>query len=413
MNLLKKATTVVCSVQEHQEVDQKIIHLCLDSKCQISKKALCGLCLGEEHYGHKSINLSTLDSLIKNEWTREIKQYNQKNKDLTDSIQMSINAILNKARLLQDQIAQFVNQDMQESKVGILKRKYIDQPNLTEKDYEQLAKDVCDIIHYNNGVPDFKPIDYEPNDKFQSLAQRLIFDATLFCKDISLITKSNIVHQSFAEQIQDLLFQINSITNLIEKPLSYLMQSRRLFPNDKSETQSMQRIDFDQQSVFGTITQSPFCIQKQVKFKTLEMKGFTKIYEELFNKPFTQTHIELIKQRCTPQSQICIGGVSVNDPDSFILCATDYASEFYTETQDLKLARKSRNGEIFWYYVRNRCIGFSPMSKVDLKYPDVDNEEGDLRFSLWLFHGQGGYRIGRLESLEQSVEYKCVIYLKK
>ncbi|CAD8136537.1 unnamed protein product [Paramecium octaurelia] len=43
MNLLKKATTVICSIQEHSEVDQKIIHLCLDSKCQISKKALCGL----------------------------------------------------------------------------------------------------------------------------------------------------------------------------------------------------------------------------------------------------------------------------------------------------------------------------------------------------------------------------------
>lgn len=42
---------------------------------------------------------------------------------------------------------------------------------------------------------------------------------------------------------------------------------------------------------------------------------------------------------------------------------------------------------MYWYYVRNRCIGFSPMSKIDLKYPDVDNEEGDFRFSLWLFHG--------------------------
>ncbi|CAK72617.1 unnamed protein product (macronuclear) [Paramecium tetraurelia] len=320
---------------------------------------------------------------------------------------MSINAILNKVRLLQDQISQYANQEMQESKVGILKRKYIDQPNLTEKDYEQLAKDVCAIIHYNNGIPDFKPIDYEPNDKFQGLAQKLIFDATLFCKDISLITKSSIVHQSFTEQIQDLLYQINSITNLIEKPLSYLMQSRRIFPNDKSETQSMQRIDFDQQSVIGTMNQSPFCIQKQVRFSTLEMKGFTKVYDELFNKPFTQTHIELIKQRCTAQSQICIGGVSVNDPDQFILCATDYASEFYTENLRLKAGQEeSQWGNILGIMVRNR-------SKWIQRYPDVDNEEGDQRFSLWLFHGQGGYRIGRLESLEQSVEYKCVIYLKK
>ncbi|CAD8131900.1 unnamed protein product [Paramecium pentaurelia] len=404
MNLLKKATSVLCSIPEHKEVDQKIIHLCIDQKCQISKKSLCGLCLGEQHFGHKSINLSSLDTLIKNEWSRELQQYNQKNKDLTDCIQISIAAILNKIKFLQEQIQKFINQQIQESKVCILKRKYIDQQNLNEKDFEQLAKDISDVIFYKEGIPDFKPIDYEPSDKFQSLASRLVFDAALFCRDITLVSKANIIHQSFTEQVQEVLYQIQNLTNLIERPLSQIVQSKRIFGNDKSDTQSNQKLDFDQYSQIGGQTQ--FCIQKQVKLKSLEMRGFVKIYDEFFNKPFTQTHIELIKLKCNSQSQICIGGVSIQEPDQFILCATDYAYEFYTETQNLNLARKSRNGEVYWYYVRNRCIGFSPMSKIDLKYPDVDNEEGDFRFSLWLFHGQGGYRIGRLESLEQSVDYK-------
>ncbi|CAK60645.1 unnamed protein product (macronuclear) [Paramecium tetraurelia] len=413
MNLLKKARNVFCSIPEHKDVDQKIIHLCLDQKCQISKKTLCGLCLGDQHFGHKSINLSNLDTLIKNEWSRELQQYNQKTKDLTDCIQMSIAAILNKITLLQQQIQNFVNQQMQESKVCILKRKYLDEQNLSEKDFEQLAKDISESIFYKEGIPEYKQIDYEPSDKFQSLASRLVFDAALFCRDIALVTKANIIHSSFTEQVQEILYQIQNLTTLIERPLSQIVQSKRIFGNDRSDTQSNQRLDFDQQSQLGTFGQTQFCIQKQVKLRSLEMKGFVKIYDEFFNKPFTQTHIELIKLKCNSQSQICIGGVNIKEPDQFILCATDYASEFYTETQNLNLARKSRNGEVYWYYVRNRCIGFSPMSKIDLKYPDVDNEEGDLRFSLWLFHGQGGYRIGRIESLEQSVDYKCVIYLKK
>ena len=48
----------------------------------------------------------------------------------------------------------------------MLKRKYVDQQNLTEKDFESLAKDVSEVIYYFNGVPDFKPLDYEPSDKF-------------------------------------------------------------------------------------------------------------------------------------------------------------------------------------------------------------------------------------------------------
>ncbi|CAD8127009.1 unnamed protein product [Paramecium sonneborni] len=413
MNLLKKATNVFCSIPEHKEVDQKIIHLCLDQKCQISKKSLCGLCLGEEHFGHKSISLSNLDTLIKNEWSREIKQYNQKNKDLTDSIQMSITAILNKIKFVKESISNFINQEIQESKVCIIKHKYIDQQNLTEKDFEQLAKDINNIIYYREGIPDFKPIDYEPSDKLQCLANRLVFDAAIFCKDITLVSKANIIHQSFTEQVQELLYQIQNLTNLIERPLSQIIQSKRIFGHDKSDTQSNQRLELDQYSQLDTFGQIQFCIQKQLKLKSLEMKGFVKVYDEVFNKPFTQTHIELIKLKCNQQSQICIGGVSIKEPDQFILCAIDNAYEFYTETQSLHLARKSRNGQVYWYYIRNRCIGFSPMSKIDLKFPDVDNEEGDLRFSLWLFHGQGGYRIGKLESLEQSVDYKCVIYLKK
>ena len=88
--------------------------------------------------------------------------------------------------------------------------------------------------------------------------------------------------------------------------------------------------------------------------------------------------------------------------------ACDFASEVFQSTKSERKARKSQNGEIYWYKVDERSFGFSPNENITLTLCDDLDPEDERRFSVW--HGirvrDGGRRIGKEGFLISSKEYK-------
>jgi hypothetical protein len=87
---------------------------------------------------------------------------------------------------------------------------------------------------------------------------------------------------------------------------------------------------------------------------------------------------------------ICIGGVAEKNLNEFTLVGCDYATEVFKMTTDTKVARKSPNGDIYWYWVDKKSLGFSPTSKINLNASDREDLANERRFFYWYNLGKDG-----------------------
>lgn len=128
--------------------------------------------------------------------------------------------------------------------------------------------------------------------------------------------------------------------------------------------------------------------------------------------PLKKENIDLVFSECKSTSIVCVGAVSAANPDIYILCAIDFSCEVFQPTSLTGKARKSKTGQLFWYYVYGYSFGFSPDETIDLKYIDHSENLSKFRYSLSLTGGGGG-RIGANMNLEKSIEFRKVIYICK
>lgn len=113
---------------------------------------------------------------------------------------------------------------------------------------------------------------------------------------------------------------------------------------------------------------------------------------------------------------ICIGGSHKDKPDNLILCAIDTISEVFTETCDLKNARKTANNN-FFYFVKGHSFGFAKTQNIFLnsadQYDQGSNFNDKYRLSWLLTGGYGGWRLGVHTNLYIDNNHRKLILIRQ
>ncbi|CAD8090173.1 unnamed protein product [Paramecium primaurelia] len=168
----------------------------------------------------------------------------------------------------------------------------------------------------------------------------------------------------------------------------------------------------DQKSVSKNQTNQSWLISEILENRSVqEFQNFTLLYENSFSEPFTNYSYEqiLLKVFQDKKDQIVCIGAKLNLNLKLIGC--DLASEIFSLTQNAYSARKSKNGEIYWYWFSSKSFGFSPNRDIALNNTDEEDPSCELRFSYGTTKNLEDRRIGSLKGYQNTKEYNLVIYM--
>ena len=101
-----------------------------------------------------------------------------------------------------------------------------------------------------------------------------------------------------------------------------------------------------------------------------------------------------------------VGGRATSS-SSFTLGAFDSSTSIITETP-LNIPHES-NG-VYWYFTKNRSIGFSRVSYINQNRADIATTDGDARLSWYVDNMYGGFRLGSILDLYMADDYMKAVY---
>jgi hypothetical protein len=139
--------------------------------------------------------------------------------------------------------------------------------------------------------------------------------------------------------------------------------------------------------------------------------GFRLIFFYSYNQATTTNDILNIRNQCSGESIICVGGMEPSSVTTDILRVLACANCLSVTTQTT-LDQPNLVGQAYWYFTSNYSFGFAPTNEIDQFDGDVFDKNSNLRVS-WHLDTRGGYRLGNIMSLNSNTNhYKKVFLLK-
>ncbi|CAK90005.1 unnamed protein product (macronuclear) [Paramecium tetraurelia] len=184
--------------------------------------------------------------------------------------------------------------------------------------------------------------------------------------------------------------------------------------NQTNQTSQTNQTNQDKQSKSQNTRNQQWLISEILENRRVEeFQNFTIIYDQSFNKTFTQDTYERIQKRVfwdKNDKLVCIGA---RENKNLRLIGCDLASEVFSITQDAYSARKSQNGEMYWYWVQSKSFGFSPNKNIALTNIDNEDLSSELRFSFGTSKNLEERRVGSQYGHKNTSQYNLVIYASK
>ena len=138
--------------------------------------------------------------------------------------------------------------------------------------------------------------------------------------------------------------------------------------------------------------------------------GFRLIFNYPYNHATSTNDILNIRNQCSDDSIICVGGMEPPSVTTEILRVLACANCLNVTTQT-NLNQPNLVGEAYWYFTPNYSFGFAPTSKIDQFNADIFEKTSNLRVS-WHLDARGGYRLGNIMSLNTNTNHYKKVFLK-
>jgi hypothetical protein len=138
--------------------------------------------------------------------------------------------------------------------------------------------------------------------------------------------------------------------------------------------------------------------------------GFRLIFNYPYNQPTTIYDILNIRNQCSGESIICVGGMEPSSVTTEVLRVLACANCLSVTTQT-NLDQPKFVGQAYWYFTPNYSFGYAPTSEIDQYNGDQFEKSSNLRVS-WHLDARGGYRLGNIMSLNSNANYFKKVFLK-
>ncbi|CAD8062174.1 unnamed protein product [Paramecium sonneborni] len=209
------------------------------------------------------------------------------------------------------------------------------------------------------------------------------------------------------QQLKDM--KIEQDLKMVNKNITFILevieqQKAQLLAKIMNMQQKLQNINREQikEKLLGKI---------HVDLELKWLKDFVIIYDEFLTNPLNRKIVRQIQNITENDTIICIGGMKVDNPQILLVVGCDYQQEIFQFTNNWQHARKSQQGDIYWYMLDKFAFGFSPKEEILLTLCDDLDPSDQMRFSYWFENGRdGGRRIGNQTQLINSIDYKMQMY---
>ena len=142
-----------------------------------------------------------------------------------------------------------------------------------------------------------------------------------------------------------------------------------------------------------------FGVLKNVSLRQMMNDGFKIGMIELYSEPSVFDDFQKFKE-----FRLVAVAARKKDDDNLILVGVGKGKKVFKET--LSVNKTNFDNGCYWYYMKNKSLGFSNVDKIELEC--ADTVDGEMRIS-WHLEGSGGYRIGNSKKLNKSAEYEKII----
>lgn len=220
------------------------------------------------------------------------------------------------------------------------------------------------------------------------------------------------LNSTFNEQVQDLKDKIRLMSNIINDIYKTLMI------NDIKKTESVPKKENDinetliEDSSINKKKPTVYSLAHNVSIKNMKLQGYELVYDFAYNHSTEITELNAIRWKCSAQSVLCVGGAAL-DSDNLLLVSCGNCHAVLKETSNNKPVL---NNEAYWYLTEKKSFGFSPsfnIKQLSVDWHDCDssakNCSDDKRLS-WYLGGGGGWRLGKLNNVENEMsDYRKII----
>ena len=135
--------------------------------------------------------------------------------------------------------------------------------------------------------------------------------------------------------------------------------------------------------------------------------GFRLVYNYPYGHYTMNAEILNIRNQCTSNTLICVGGNRPSDSLLRVIACADCLSV----TKQTVLNQPKFIGAAFWYFTDSKSFGFSPTSTIKQNIADDYDQESNLRVSWHLDVKDGGWRLGDLVRLNNDTNYYKKIFI--
>jgi hypothetical protein len=156
-----------------------------------------------------------------------------------------------------------------------------------------------------------------------------------------------------------------------------------------------------------------YSLAHNVSINDMKSQGYQVVYDYPYSHYTNISELNAIRQKCSPDTVLCAGGVAAEDSDNLLLVSCANCYSVLTSTQ---LDKPVLNNGAYWYLTNEKSFGFSPSSNIKQSWVDMydcnplpctDNK----RLSWYLGGGYGGWRLGDLYHLNNSNHFDKIILL--
>ena len=118
--------------------------------------------------------------------------------------------------------------------------------------------------------------------------------------------------------------------------------------------------------------------------------------------------LDSARAQCDADSILCAGGGAVNSDNLDVVSCGNCYSILTPTVQNSPVFV----GSAYWYMTSGYSFGFSPIYLVSQHTADTYNLSDPLRLSWHLNTNSGGWRLGTINSLDASTNYKKYLFIK-
>ena len=149
-------------------------------------------------------------------------------------------------------------------------------------------------------------------------------------------------------------------------------------------------------------------LQNDFSISSLLAMGFTTIYNHTYDHLTTDSQILELKNKCTANSVLCVGG-GIKEDDNMRVVACGDCFSILTATD---IDTPNYVGSAYWYYTPSKSFGFAPNHTIHQLICDYIFFEDNLRLCWHTDNVNGGWRLGNILGLSSETGYSKYVFLK-